>query len=78
MATSDTPPAGGAGSSSSRTRYQYLTDTNPGTPAGELLRRYWQPIALVADQQLRVAPRAIRIMGQDLVLLPGVFDEMAR
>jgi hypothetical protein len=30
-------------------RYQYLTDTNPDTRAGKLLRRYWQPVALTAD-----------------------------
>ena len=27
-------------------RNDLLTKTGPGTPAGELLRRYWQPVAL--------------------------------
>jgi len=53
---------------SPRSRYQYLTDTNPGTRAGELLRRYWQPVALEADLPSGSAPQAVRIMGQDLVL----------
>jgi phthalate 4,5-dioxygenase oxygenase subunit len=49
-------------------RYQYLTDTNVGTPAGELLRRYWQPVALANDLPSGGAPLGIRIMGQDIVL----------
>jgi phenylpropionate dioxygenase-like ring-hydroxylating dioxygenase large terminal subunit len=53
----------------SASRYQYLTNTDAGTPAGELLRRYWQPVALVADSlALDDAPIGVRIMGQDLVL----------
>lgn len=49
-------------------RYQYLSDTNPGTPAGELLRRYWQPVALSSDLAPGAAPRPIRIMAEDIVL----------
>ena len=49
-------------------RYQYLTDTNVGTPAGELLRRYWQPIALADACPPDSRPLGIRIMGQELVL----------
>jgi phthalate 4,5-dioxygenase oxygenase subunit len=45
-----------------------LTQTAPGTPAGELLRRYWQPVALV-DEIDNVRPaKAVRIMSEDLVL----------
>ncbi len=28
---------------------EYLTRVGPGTPAGELLRRYWHPVAIAAD-----------------------------
>jgi phthalate 4,5-dioxygenase oxygenase subunit len=49
-------------------RHQYLTQTNAGTPAGELLRRYWQPVALVASLPPGSSPQPIRIMGEDLVL----------
>src|ERR1041384_6256875 len=44
-----------------------LTHVGPGTPGGEYLRRYWQPIALSED--LRDLPKKIRIMCEDLVLL---------
>ena len=27
-----------------------LTHTGPGTPGGELLRRYWQPVALSKER----------------------------
>ncbi|MEV7344691.1 aromatic ring-hydroxylating dioxygenase subunit alpha [Streptomyces sp. NPDC093544] len=45
-----------------------LTRTGPGTPAGEWMRRYWQPIAL-SEELDGVRPLvAPKVMGQDLVL----------
>ncbi len=44
-----------------------LTRVGRGTPMGELMRRYWQPVAAVA--QLDEHPTlAVRLMGEDLVL----------
>ena len=44
-----------------------LTRVGRGTPMGELMRRYWQPIAAVAE--LDDAPtKPVRLMGEDLVL----------
>ena len=44
-----------------------LTLTDPGTPGGALLRRYWQPVAL--SSELRpFAPIPTKLMGEDLVL----------
>ena len=43
-----------------------LTHVGPGTPAGELLRRYWQPVALC--DEVGELPRRIRILGEDLVV----------
>ena len=54
-----------------------LTQTDRGTPCGELMRRYWQPVAL--SEELHSAPLAVRILGEDLVLFrddkgrPGTF-----
>src|SRR6185295_7865585 len=42
-----------------------LTHVTPGSPMGEVLRRYWQPIALAED--LTDLPRRLKIMGEDLV-----------
>jgi hypothetical protein len=42
-----------------------LTRVGPGTPGGEYLRRFWQPILL--SQELQDLPRRIRILGEDLV-----------
>ena len=47
---------------------QLLTQTNRGTPAGELLRRYWQPVALSAELPMGGAPLAVRILGETLAL----------
>ena len=43
-----------------------LTQVGPGTPGGELLRRYWQPIAL--SSEATTVPMQIRRFGEDLVL----------
>ena len=43
-----------------------LTQVGPGTPCGELMRRYWQPIATSASVQ--DVPRKVRVLGEDLVL----------
>jgi phenylpropionate dioxygenase-like ring-hydroxylating dioxygenase large terminal subunit len=42
-----------------------LTRVGPGTPCGELMRRYWQPVCLSAD--LADLPKKLRILGEDLI-----------
>ena len=42
-----------------------LTHVGPGTPCGELMRRYWQPVCISAD--LMDLPKRVRILGEDLV-----------
>ena len=43
-----------------------LAKVGPGTPCGELFRRYWHPVAIAAD--VGELPSAVRILGEDLVL----------
>jgi phenylpropionate dioxygenase-like ring-hydroxylating dioxygenase large terminal subunit len=43
-----------------------LAEVGRGTPMGELLRRYWHPIGLIADAD--ATPKAVRALGEDLVL----------
>lgn len=45
-----------------------LTRTGPGTPCGEWMRRYWQPVALSEELPLGGAPRPVRLLGEELVL----------
>ena len=45
-----------------------LTQTSAGKPAGDLLRRYWQPVALSEELPAGAGPRAVTIMGEELVL----------
>jgi 5,5'-dehydrodivanillate O-demethylase len=47
---------------------EYLTRVGPGTPAGELLRRYWHPVAIAADLTPENPTQFVRILGEDLVL----------
>ncbi len=43
-----------------------LTHVGHGTPCGEYMRRYWQPVAL--SQELGELPLLVRILGETLVL----------
>jgi phenylpropionate dioxygenase-like ring-hydroxylating dioxygenase large terminal subunit len=52
-----------------------ITRIGPGTPCGQLMRHYWQPVALVdefdpsLDSAMAQRPlKAVRLLGQDLVL----------
>ena len=44
-----------------------LTRVGKGTPMGELMRRYWHPIAAAAELDERPT-KAVRLLGEDLVL----------
>lgn len=43
-----------------------LTHVGRGTPCGEFLRRFWQPVALTSE--VKDVPLRLRILGEDLVL----------
>ena len=42
-----------------------ILDTDRGTPMGEYMRRFWHPVCL--SEELTDLPKAIRILGEDLV-----------
>src|SRR5258707_8791399 len=42
-----------------------LTETGPGTPMGEYMRRFWHPICMSIE--LTDTPRFLKIMGEELV-----------
>ena len=44
-----------------------LTETTAGTPMGDLLRRYWYPIAAVGELEEKPTNR-VRLLGENLVL----------
>jgi len=45
-----------------------LTRTGPGTPCGNLLRRYWQPAALSEELPAGGDPLSVELLGEELVL----------
>lgn len=45
-----------------------ITRVGPGAPAGQLLRRYWQPVALTDELAGERPVKAVKLMGQDFVL----------
>ena len=47
---------------------ELLTRVGPGTPAGELLRRYWHPVAVAAELTDEQPTKFVRVLGEDLVL----------
>lgn len=54
----------------SKKENETLARVGAGTPAGELLRRYWHPIVVAAELVERPL-RRVRILGEDLVLFRG-------
>jgi phthalate 4,5-dioxygenase len=45
-----------------------ITRVGPGTPGGTLLRRYWQPAALVDELVCSRPIKPVRLLGEDLVI----------
>jgi len=45
-----------------------LTRIGPGTPAGELFRRYWLPFAVAKELNEENPTKFVRLLGEDLVL----------
>ena len=61
-------------------RNDLLTRVGPGTPMGDLLRRYWQPIGGASELEKNPV-KPIRLMGENLVLykdLSGTFGLVDR
>ena len=59
-------PDGGAYGRPPQSHDAEITEVGPGTPCGELMRRYWQPVEISARVGTR--PKRIRILGEDLIL----------
>lgn len=51
-----------------------LAEVGPGTPCGELFRRYWHPVAMT--EEIGELPLPVRILGEDLVLFRTTKDEI--
>ena len=47
---------------------ELMTRVGPGTPAGALLRRYWQPVALSDELKGARPVRPVTVFGENLVL----------
>jgi 5,5'-dehydrodivanillate O-demethylase len=47
---------------------ELLTRVGPGTPAGQLLRRYWQVVAAASELSDEKPKKRVRVLGEDLVL----------
>ena len=44
-----------------------LTQVGPGTPMGELMRRYWHPFAAATELDGKPT-KSVRLLGEDLVV----------
>ncbi|SEP50158.1 Rieske [2Fe-2S] domain-containing protein [Methylobacterium sp. ap11] len=52
----------------SREQNDHITRTGPGTPLGALMRRYWQPAALVDELEGERPVVPVRLLGKNFVL----------
>src|SRR5262249_30557246 len=59
-------PDFGDGTMLSESENRLMTQVGPGTPGGEMLRRYWWPIEFSAH--VRDRPMKVRLLGQEFVL----------
>ncbi|MFJ1253923.1 Rieske 2Fe-2S domain-containing protein [Cupriavidus sp. CuC1] len=59
----------------SKEQNDFITRVGEQTPAGKLLRQYWQPVALVDEFAGERPVRAVRLMGQNFVVFR---DEQGR
>ena len=53
-----------------------LTRVGPGTPMGELMRRYWHPIAASVELNEDNPTKEVRLLGEDLVLFRSTVGEL--
>jgi nitrite reductase/ring-hydroxylating ferredoxin subunit len=51
-----------------------LTHVGPGSPGGEYLRRFWQPIVFL--EELKDVPLAIMVLGEELVVYKDKSDNV--
>ena len=51
-----------------REENERLTRVGQGTPAGELLRRYWYPVGVASELTEETPTQLVRILGETLVL----------
>ncbi|MDP6173944.1 MAG: Rieske 2Fe-2S domain-containing protein, partial [Rhodospirillales bacterium] len=54
-----------------------LTRTDRGTMGGEMMRRYWQPVALSEELISGAAPLPVKIMGEEMVLFRDDEDRIS-
>jgi len=55
--------------------HELLTRVGPGTPLGEVLRRYWQPVGL--SELVTSKPQRMKTLGEELVLYRGSSGKVA-
>ena len=53
-----------------------LTHVGPGTPCGEYLRRFWNPVVFL--DELNDLPVRVRVMGEDLVVFKDRQGQVGR
>ena len=55
---------------------QRITETGPGTPCGNMMRRYWQPAGLAEELDGPRPVKRVRLLGEDLVLFREPFGRV--
>jgi 5,5'-dehydrodivanillate O-demethylase len=60
----------------SKEENEFLTRVGPGKPVGEMLRRYWWPVAFSEDVKPKAAPVKIKLLTQEFVLFRDGADKL--
>lgn len=60
-----------------REHNERLTKVGPGTPCGEMLRRYWHALCVSGEVTVEKPKKRVRIMGEDLLVIRRPSGEYA-
>ena len=55
---------------------EQMSRVGPGTPMGDLMRRYWHPVAAGVDLNAKTPTKAVRLLGEDLTLFRTMNGEL--
>jgi len=64
----------------SKQENELLTRVGPGTPCGELVRRYWQPVCFAAELTAARPTKRVKVLHEELVVYrdqPGTYGCLA-
>jgi hypothetical protein len=61
----------------SREENEIITRVGPGTPAGEMLRRYWWPVGFTEHVKVKGSPVRAKLLSEEFILFRDGSERLA-